>query len=404
MRICLLGDARSIHIRRMARGLADRGCCVRVVSHKIGDVPGATVERFRIPDFSWRYPRRWHRRRSMYLRRIMRQHDVVHVNFLVDWGLTPEIARNGCLVASPWGSDIVKPPDLDAYPDGVMAMRRSLLRMADRVVVYGNNFASVVARFADLPLEDMACVPMGVDLDFFRSRPHERNGSPTIGFFKGFKAVYGPTIWVRAIPKVLARCPNARFEFVGRGPLLAECRSLACSLGVSNAISWLDYQPDEKMPEVLGRWDLSVMPSFCESFGVAALESSAVGVPVVASRVGGLNETIRDGVTGLLVPPGDSDALAEAVIRLLDDVPLRRRMGLAGRALVASEFNGPDCLDRLLNVYENARSAHVTRSEERTVAGRDRPPRDDKEPITFIQRRVPGIRLAAFVERAGRTR
>ncbi len=372
MKICLLGDARNIHIRRMARGLADRGCKVRVVSHKVGDVPGATVERFRVPNFSWRYPGRWRRRRSMYLRRIMREHDIVHVNFLVDWGLTSEIARNGCLVASPWGSDIVKPPDLDAYPDGVLAMRRSLLRMADRVIVYGNSFAPVVARFADLPREDMACVPMGVDLDFFRARPHERKGPPTIGFFKGFKAVYGPRIWVRAIPTVLARCPKARFEFVGRGPLLAECRSLACSLGVSNAISWLDYQPDENMPELLGRWTLSVMPSFCESFGVAALESAAVGVPVVGSRVGGLKETIRDGVTGLLVPPGDADALAEAVIRLLSNASLCRRMGLAGRAYVASEFNEADCLDRLLHEYENTRSAPIVRNTERTIAGRDR--------------------------------
>ena len=94
---------------------------------------------------------------------------------------------------------------------------------------------------------------------------------------------------------------------------------------------------------------LLVMPSFYESFGIACLEAMAFGLPVVATRVGGLPEVIEDGVTGLLVPPGDADALAQAMIRLLSDADLRRRMGQAGRERVLKEFTteradpGDDC-------------------------------------------------------------
>lgn len=352
MKICILGDAGSIHLRRMGRGLADRGHRVHVVSHKPAEVPGASVEKFLVPPFGLQYPARWHGRREMYLRRLLRKHDIVHVNFLHDWGMTEEIAAAGRLVVSPWGSDLVKPPDLEAYPDGVLAQRRELLRMADRVIVYGRWFTHVVAEFAQLSREKIASVPLGVDLEFFRPRTDVESDACVVGFFKGFKPVYGPTTLVRAIPSVLSAVPGAQFEFVGNGPLRLECQALASSLGVAHAIQWLDHQPDERMPETISRWKLSAIPSYSESFCVSALESSAMEVPVVASRVGGLVDTVCDGTTGLLVPPGDPEALAQAIVELLWDEDRRRRLGVAGRDWVRRNYEWSHCLDRLIEVYE----------------------------------------------------
>ena len=352
MRICILGDAPSIHVRRIATGMVSLGHYVRVVSRKSGSIDGVDVEQFTVPRFSLRYPARWARRRTLALRHLFASHDVVHLNFLHDWFLTPEIVRAGRLIVSPWGSDIVKPPDLDAYPPGIVQIRRSMLHMAHRVLVYGDGFADVVAHFADIDERTIARLPLGVDLNVFRPLAINDNDAPTVGFFKGFKAVYGPSVWIRAIPQVLDRVPGTRFEMIGGGPMRTECQALAESLGVARSITWLAYQPDERMPKIIGRWKLSVIPSLFESFCVAALESSALQVPVVASKVGGLHETVQDGKTGLLVPPGDPQALADGVVQLLRDEPRRLRMGIAGRAMVADQFQWSTTINQLNDIYK----------------------------------------------------
>ncbi|UCE59587.1 MAG: glycosyltransferase family 4 protein [Phycisphaerales bacterium] len=352
MRICLLGDAGSVHIRRIATGLARRDHSVRVVSHKPGDIPGVSVERFAVPSFGWRHPVGWNRRLRAYLRWIMEAHDVVHLNFLHDWSLTLQIIEAGRLVVSPWGSDIVKPPDLDEYPAELVQMRRTLLQTADMVLVYGKAFVDSVASYAGLSVDAITSVPLGVDLELFRPTTRGSDDRTIVGFLKGFKSVYGPTVWMKAIPLVLSALPETRFEMVGDGPQLQQCQEMARKEGVTDAIVWMERIPHEQLPGVIGRWTLNVMPSLCEAFCVAALESSAVEVPVVASRVGGLTETVRDGETGLLVPPDDPEALARGVVELLSDLPRREAMAQAGREMVAREYEWEDCLDKLEDAYE----------------------------------------------------
>ncbi len=357
MKICLLADATCIHTQRIASGLAQRGHFVRVVSHKTQYIRGVVVDRFSAPRFSLRYPLRSDGRMKLYLRRLMREHDIVHMNFLTDWGLTRDIAEEGCLVVSPWGSDIVKPPDLDAYPDGLLEKRRDLLRMARSVVVYGHPFIQTVAAFAGLAPDSIVSVPLGVDVDSCTPLPEDQRRRGRVGFFKGFKAVYGPTVWIEAMPDVLRAVPHARFDLVGRGPMLETCRQLVKELGVEHAVTWVPYQPHEAIPDMLGSWSLSVMPSVQEAFGVAALECAAMETPVVASRVCGFRETVRDGETGILVEPNSPKALADGVIHLLNDDKLCRCMGNAGRVMVRESFDWPDCLDQLIEAFERAEAA-----------------------------------------------
>ncbi len=359
MKICLLADASCIHTQRIATGLAGRGHFVRVVSHKAESIRDVVVDRFSVPRFSPRYPLRWDGRLKLYLRNLMREHDVVHMNFLSDWGLTRDIANEGCLVVSPWGSDIVKPPDLAAYPDGLLEKRCELLRMASAVVVYGHPFVDVVAEFAGLDPDSIVSVPLGVDVDACTPLPDDQRRPGRVGFFKGFKAVYGPTTWIEAMPRVLEAVPYAKFDMVGHGPMLEECRRLVTKMGVDHAVTWVPHQPHEAVPDMIGSWLLSVMPSVCEAFGVAALECAAMETPVVASRVCGFFETVRDGETGLLVEPSAPQALADAVIRLLQDDDLRRRMGHAGREMARERFDWPHCLDQLLEAFEHAAAAQA---------------------------------------------
>ena len=355
MKIGLMGDATSIHLQRLGMGLARRGHDVRIISHKQAAITGVPVERFQIPGPSLSNLRRWRGRWQQYLRTLLGQFDIVNVHSLADWGFTPELLHDGTVVATAWGSDVVNPPDEVPASESVVRARKTLLQEADAVTVCGPSFARTVASFAEMDIDRIDVVPFGVDTDLFQPaklNPRREEGPARVGFFKGFRAVYGASYLIRAIPKILEACPNVGFELIGDGPELAHCRSLADVLSVSASIDWIPRQPHAALPQYIQRWNISVIPSICEAFGVAALESSACEVPVVASDVGGLEDTVQHQKTGLRVPPALPEELASAVVRLLRDDPTRHRMGQSGRRFVQENFQQEQVLDTWETLYE----------------------------------------------------
>lgn len=364
MNVCIFGDARSVHVHRLAHELSRRDVSVHVVTHKPADVPGATVERFSVPPPGWNNLRRWRERRRRYLEGFLRRFDVVNVQFVVDWGFEPEMPNDGVLVATAWGSDLVTPPgEIQPSPTEASARRR-LLGCASVVTACGPTFAEVVARYAGLEADTVRVVPFGVDTDVFRPSGiggvragrlrHDRARGEVVGFPKGFRRVYGAKTLLEAIPQVLSKCPSTRFELVGDGADLEECRAMARVSGLDSAIDWLPRLNHAEMPEVLRRWSVCVIPSVHEAFGVAALEASASGVAVVASDVCGLRDTVCNGQTGVLVPSGDVSALGGAITSLLEDPERRRRMGETGRAFVGREYDARRVYDRWVELYTEA--------------------------------------------------
>jgi len=145
--------------------------------------------------------------------------------------------------------------------------------------------------------------------------------------------------------RIAARVP-ARLLLVGDGPELATARRMARELDVADRVQSLGSQ--ENVIPLLSIADLFLLPSEQESFGLAALEAMACGVPVVASNAGGLPEVIDDGVTGFLHPIGDVDAMAASGLLLLTDADLHGRIAAAAAATVRERF----CVDRVVPMYE----------------------------------------------------
>lgn len=368
MNLCVLGNARSVHLQRLVRGFADRGLNVHVVTRQPADLPGATVERFTVPRPSLGNLRGWRARWRRQLCQLLRRFDVVNVQFLsvADWGFTPEIMKQGVVVASPWGSDIVAQPGHEP-PASLRKSRIELLRHACGITAWGPTFAGQVAAFADIDVNTIDLLPLGVDTDLFRPMRGWGGlcGEPCrVGFLKGFRAVYGAECLVRAIPLILDRVPDVRFELIGDGPTLKQCRELGTTLGVDAAIEWLPWEDHADVPRRIARWDVMAIPSLRESFGAVALESAAVGVPVVASRVGGLVDSVLDRKTGLLVEPESPAALADGIVALLQDDARRLRMASAGRERVKQLFDWNQILDDWVVMFQKARD----RSEIRTMA------------------------------------
>ena len=362
MKILVLGPSDMVHLQRFVRSLADRGHDVHVISMKPDRVAGATFERFKVPSLSVRHPYRWRGRWAAYVRDWFRRFDVVNVHFVSDWGIGSEAAGEGCLVVKAYGSDVDRPPDAPEPDPRLMEARKLLLRCADKVVTSGHWFRQKVADFADLEMDRVEAIHDGVDLELFAPPADRLPHAPVVGFSKGFDPVYGPLAMIESAAGVLLRRPDVRFEFVGAGSLRDACHQRAEALGISHAIRWIGRQHPEAMPRIMSRWDVVAIPSRKESFCVSALEAAAMELPVVATAVGGLCETVEHEETGLLVEPQNPRAFGDALLTLLADSERCRRMGVRGRRRVADRYQWSQSVDRWIELFESVGQSKWSRA------------------------------------------
>jgi phosphatidylinositol alpha-1,6-mannosyltransferase len=150
---------------------------------------------------------------------------------------------------------------------------------------------------------------------------------------------------IRALPRINQAVRNVTYLIVGRGPYRSELENLAASLGVADRVIFADRVPAQQLPEVFALSDVFVMPSRertdscdAEGFGLVFLEASACAKAVVGGRSGGIPDAIIEGETGLLVNPDDVGELTAAIVELLSDDHLARRLGEQGRSRVVQDF------------------------------------------------------------------
>jgi glycosyltransferase involved in cell wall biosynthesis len=155
-----------------------------------------------------------------------------------------------------------------------------------------------------------------------------------------------------ALPALRAQFPHLRVLLFGQGPLAPALRAQVAARGLQEVVQLVGFRDD--LARWLGGLDLLVHPADMEGLGVALLQAAAAAVPVIATRAGGLSEAVADGITGVLVRPGDVADLTAAMRRLLAEPALRRRMGEAGRARVLSEFSVDSMVEGNLAVYRRA--------------------------------------------------
>ncbi len=222
---------------------------------------------------------------------------------------------------------------------------RRKYRLYAKVITISDGIRQVLLS-EGVPAEHVVCVHSSVDTERYRpggdrawlrrefGLAEDELAVAMIAQFierKGHKTLFD------AIPAILARHPRTRFLLFGQGPLLEPYRQLVEERGLAERVQLPGFRND--LDRILPCLDLVVHPAFMEGLGVSLLQAAACGVPIVAARAGGIPEAVRDGVNGYLIEPGDSAALAERAIRLLDDPALRSAFGAAGRRLVEMEFS-----------------------------------------------------------------
>ena len=370
-RVCLIGQAGNVHVQRWAQALVERGLRVSLISTAPLTVPLPPALRhlpcYTIPTAS--PAMRPHERLLTLLRGWGRvpglvaalRPDLVQLHALPTPAAVPFLCRVGPLVVSAWGSDVVQRDRRKSqlYP--------ALLAHADALTATSRYLAEVLATYLHRPRR-IEVIAFGVDAERFRP-PVTRSPQLRIGTLRHLERIYGIDLLVDAIPIINDNYPNLEVVIGGAGSQQQALTAQIARLGLPDQVRLYGRVPHAEVPAFLGALRIFAMPSRAESFGVAALEAQACGVPVVATRVGGLPEAVVEGVSGVLVLPDDASALAESLLRLLDDPQRAAAMGRAGRDWVRERYDWQHNVTQMLAVYEQVVSHERPHKRSGSMAG-----------------------------------
>lgn len=194
-------------------------------------------------------------------------------------------------------------------------------------------------------------VHCGIDPD--RYSLAQRSGPPHLLFVGRLAAVKGIPVLFEALQSVVTQVPDLKVTLIGDGPERDMLTKEAAQRGLGQIVDFVGYKNQSEVAEALLDTDALVLPSFAEGVPVVLMEAMAAGRPVVTTQIAGVPELVDHGTSGLLVPPGDADALADALKEILTNATRRAEMGEAGRAKVTEHFNMTSEASWLATLFED---------------------------------------------------
>lgn len=234
-------------------------------------------------------------------------------------------------------------------------------RLLDMVVVTGGERTrrGLIERDG-LAADRVAAFPIGLDVEYFRPAPAERDlrlelGLPKeqllVGLISYLRTYKGHEYFIEAAGRIAGKREDVTFVIVGEGPEEGTIRRLIERSGLTARIRMLGFRPD--LLNVFRSLDVFVIPSVeGDTIPQVLMQALAMGIPVVSTTVGSIPDVVIEGETGYVVPPRDGIALADRILPLLDDAGLRARLGANGRALVERSYSIDKMLDRMEEVYQ----------------------------------------------------
>lgn len=239
-----------------------------------------------------------------------------------------------------------------------LAIERLLAKCTTRIIALSEGQRRELLQRKIGDEAQLAVLPLGLKLDPFLTAPAKNGqlrrelGLPEerlIGIVGRLVPIKGHETFLQAARLVAERLPSCRFLMVGDGPERPRLERRAKVLGLSSKVLFLGWRRD--LDRIYADLDLCVLSSYNEGTPVSLLEAMAAGVPVVATRVGGVKDLITHEETGLLVRPGDAQALAEAILMIFNDPEGARRMAKAGRERVYPFYDVKSLISRMEQFY-----------------------------------------------------
>lgn len=364
MRVLLLADAHSIHTIKWAISLSKKGIDVGIFSlNKKDDNPYKDYKNINLFYFednnckkrSSGFAKISYLRSVSSLKSIIAafKPDIVHAHYASSYGLLGTLADFHPYIVSVWGSDVFDFPNISFLHKAVL---KHNLNKADKILSTSHVMALETKKYTDKEIE---VTPFGIDTQVFRPKKVDSlfdKNDIVIGTVKTLEEKYGIEYLIRAfaIVKKKYRELPLKLLIVGGGSLEKYLKNLVKDLEIDADTVFTGAVSHNLVPKYDNMLSVSVSVSVSnsESFGVAVIEASACGKPVVVSNVGGLPEVVEDGVTGIVVPPRDYESTATAIEKLILANALRESMGEAGRERVAKLYDWNENVEHMFRIYE----------------------------------------------------
>ena len=381
MKIAYLAAASAIHTVRWVNALAQRGQTIFLITMHKGEEPlHAKVQLFKLPlpaPFGYFS-------NVLFLKKLLKQlqPDLLHVHYATGYGTLGRLCRFQPVMLSVWGSDIFDFPQKSRWHRLLLVKN---LQSATQIASTSQIMATATRQLCNDFLEQkrqlipnfpikkggmssfrqpIAITPFGINTRLFCPHSKLRDSSIfKIGTVKTLAPKYGIDTLIYAfyqLRKTLTerQSPKAqllRLGIAGDGPQRMELQALVTKLGLNEVTEFAGHLPHAQVPAYLNQLDIYVAASRLdsESFGVAILEASACGLPVIVSRVGGLPEVVEDGVMGLIVEKDNVEQFATALLTLIENPTLRQQMGKAGQQHVIENYEWQDSVQILETIYQS---------------------------------------------------
>lgn len=357
-KVILLTAANDIHSARLANGLVSRGLEVHLVSvhipfHQLNN----KVKVHKLPvkaPFGYILS-------APTLRKLLKKikPDILNAHYATGYGLLARLSKFKPLLLSVWGTDVYDFPNKSFLHKKIL---KDNLKNATAIASTSNIMAFETDK--TFKHQNVFITPFGIDETKFKkiniiNNEHNKE-ILTIGTVKKLEKKYGIDILIRAFKiahstiysssEELAN--NLRLIIVGQGTQLKNLQKLTKELNINHLVNFKGFIDHEKVPYILNEMDIYAALSISESFGVAIIEANACGLPVVVSDADGLKEVTIDGKTAIVVPKQNVQKAAEALITLILDESLRKRLGKNGRNHVVSKYSWDKSLDIMVKAYE----------------------------------------------------
>ena len=262
---------------------------------------------------------------------------------------------------------------------------------SQKIIVNSNFMKREAARIFNTKFEKIDVIPNGIDLDKFDGfekdlafrRNYARDNEKiilTIGRMVNEKGVQH---LISAMPKILREYQDAKLVVAGKGPMLEELKQIAYNIGVAHKVYFTGYLSGDNVQKMYKNSDIAVFPSTYEPFGIVALEGMLSGVPTVVSDIGGLDEIVKHGLTGLKSYAGNSNSIADSVIALLKDEKLSKRISENAKKEILENYSWKEIAKTTLDTYNTA--IHIFKKD---LEKEELETKEDKKEKTNIKEKI----------------
>lgn len=321
MRIAIVGDGGSIHNRFVIEWLIARGHKVTFFTDVPVDIPGVIMRRL-VPRHGLGPMR--HFLAGMRLRAYLNRfpHDLIHVHNVTGYGYWALLARKHPLVITTWGSDVLRAPAKGVFTE--IAVKESL-RAADLITGDAHHLNEQVLRLAS-PTAPVRWWQFGIPVAQYSADP-SRGKPPIILSMRRLRPLYKIDVILRAFHRVLTAVPQARLVVVGDDSELQNLKRLASELGISKRITFTGWVTDGQLRQWYSKASVAISIPESDSTPVSLLEAFASTLPVVLSDLPAYHEWVTPELNGKIVPVGDVEATAEALIDILQNTERSQEWG-----------------------------------------------------------------------------